>query len=268
MKHFIVNAVEYAFNNKRLSVTQNLGIISIIPKGEKDKRFLTNWRPLTLLNSLYKLVSGSITERIKPALSSIIHPDQKGFVAGRYIGEVIRTTYDIIHLAKENNLAGLLLCIDFEKAYDSISFKYIKKCLEFFNFGKDLIKWVEILLYDFNAVINHCGNIFKSFQIGRGCRQGDPIASYLFILCIEILAIKIRSSSDIEGFKVGNLQHLLEIYADDLTVFLQPDSKNLRNTIETLNNFYELSGLKISVKKTTAVWFGKNHDSNCVQTLN
>ena len=76
------------------------------------------------------------------------------------------------------------------------------------------------------------------------------------------MAIKIRSSSDIEGFKVGDLQHLLEIYADDLTVFLQPDSKNLRNTIETLNNFYEPSGLKISVKKTTAVWFGKNHDSN------
>ena len=126
----MLNAVDYAFENNQLSVSQNLGIISIIPKGEKDKRYLTNWRPLTLLNSLYKLVSGCIAERIKPVLNSIIHPDQKGFVAGRYIGEAIRTTYDIMHVAKEKNLAGILLCIDFEKAYDSISFKYIKMFIE------------------------------------------------------------------------------------------------------------------------------------------
>ena len=99
-------------------------------------------------------------------------------------------------------------------------------------------------------------------NIGRGCRQGDPIASYLFIICIEILALKLRSDPKIEGFKMGNLQHLLEIYADDLTVFLQPYSQNLRNTIEALTIFFRLSGLKISVKKTTAVWFGKEHNSN------
>ena len=137
---------------------------------------------MTLLNTLYKLISGCIAERIKPTLTSLIHPDQKGFVAGRYIGEAIRTTYDIMHYAKENNRAGLLLLIDFEKAYDSINFKFINKCLNFFNFGEDIIKWVEILLYNFNAVINHCGNMSQSFEIERGCRQGDPIASYLFIL--------------------------------------------------------------------------------------
>ena len=262
IKHFVINAVEFAFENNRLGVTQNLGIISIIPKGEKDKRYLNNWRPLTLLNTLYKLVSGCIAERIKPALSSIIHPDQKGFVAGRYIGEAIRTTYDIMHYAKEKNLAGLLLCIDFEKAYDSISFKYISKVLKFFNFSDCLINWVEILLYDFSAVINHCGNISKSFRISRGCRQGDPIASYLFILCIEILAIKLRSDPGVEGFRVGNTRHLMEIYADDLTIFLEPNSTNLRNIIQILTNFYKLSGLKISVTKTTAVWFGKEHNSN------
>ena len=122
VKYFVINSVDFAFDSGRLSVSQSLGIVSIIPKGEKDKRFLTNWRPLTLLNTLYKLVSGCIAERIKPVLSSIIHPDQKGFVAGRYIGEAVRTTYDIIQYAKDNNLPGLLLTVNFEKAYDSISF--------------------------------------------------------------------------------------------------------------------------------------------------
>ena len=113
VKYFVINSVDYAFDHNRLSVTQRLGVISIIPKGEKDKRFLTNWRPLTLLNTLYKLISGCIAERIKPVLPGLINPDQKGFVAGRYIGEAVRTTYNVMQYAKENNLAGLLLTVNF-----------------------------------------------------------------------------------------------------------------------------------------------------------
>ena len=92
LKHHIVNAVSYAFENDRLSVSQSRGVINIIPKGDKDKRLLTNWRPLCLLNSMYKLISGTLAERIKPNLNTIIHSDQKGFVPGRCIGEVVRTT--------------------------------------------------------------------------------------------------------------------------------------------------------------------------------
>ena len=218
---------------------------------------------------MYKLISGCIAERIKPVLPNIIHPDQKGFVAGRYIGEVIRTTYDVMHFAKENNLAGLLLTVDFEKAYDSISFNFIIKCLNFYNFSKDIIRWVQILLTDFSAVINHCGNISAPLHVGRGCRQGDPIASYLFILCLEILAHKLRSDERITGFRVqcrGSdivtiIRHLLEIYADDLTIFIEPTEINLKTVIQTLNQFFLVSGLKISASKTRAVWFGSKHDS-------
>ena len=262
LKTFVINSVDHSFEKNRLSVCQSLGIVSLIPKGEKDKRYLTNWRPITLLNSLYKLISGCIAERIKPVLDKIINPDQKGFVAGPYIGEAIRTTFDIMQYAKEYNIAGLILLIDFEKAYDSISFKYITKVLNFFNFGQDLIKWVEILLNNFTAVINHCGNISSAFNIGRGCRQGDPIASYLFILCIEILAIRLRSDSQIQSLKLGNISHLMEIYADDLTIYLEPNGENLRHVINILKDFYKLSGLKISVTKTKAVWIGSKHATN------
>ena len=95
--------LNYGYELGMLSVTQRLGIITLIPKGDKDKSFLKNWRPLTLLNSIYKLVSGCIADRIKPHLDILIHGDQKGFVSGRYIGEAIRTTYDILNWAKHNN---------------------------------------------------------------------------------------------------------------------------------------------------------------------
>ena len=130
IKHFVVRSANYSFDIGSLSIQQRLGIVTLLPKGMKDKRYLANWRPLTLLNSFYKLVSGCITERIKPALDTIIHPDQKGFISGRYIGEVVRTVYDTLDFAKNNNKAGIILMVDFEKAFDSISFKFIEKCLK------------------------------------------------------------------------------------------------------------------------------------------
>ena len=259
LKVFVTKAINYSYEMGSLSVSQRLGIITLIPKSDKDKNYLKNWRPITLLNSLYKLISGCIAERIKPHLNEIVHPDQKGFVPDRYIGEAVRTTYDLIQWAKSNNKTGVILLIDFEKAYDSLSFSFIKKCLNFFNFGPYIINWIDILLKDFSAVVNHCGNISQKMNICRGARQGDPIASYLFIISIEILAYKLRSDQGIKGFKVNNLVHLLEIYADDCSIFLEAEDLNLRNTLKILDNFFKISGLKISVAKTKAIWFGKGH---------
>ena len=119
------------------------------------------------------------------------------------------------------------------------------------------------MLHNFSAVINHCGNISEKFNIGRGARQGDPIASYLFILSIEILAHKLRKDANIKGFELqNNICHTLELYADDCSIFLEPNELNLRNAMEILRLFFKLSGLQISVSKTKAIWFGRDFDNN------
>ena len=115
------------------------------------------------------MISGVIAQRIKPVLNTIINADQKGFVSDRYIGEAIRGTYDIMHWANENKKVGLILLINFEKAHDSVSFSFIEKCLISFNFGNEVIKWVNILLNNFSCVMNMRGNISSKFNIGRGC---------------------------------------------------------------------------------------------------
>ena len=84
----------------------------------------------------------------------------------------------------------------------------------------------------------------------------------MFILCIEILAHRLRKDEQVKGFEIGGFSHLLEIYADDLTIFLSPCANSLRRVVETLEEFYRISGLKISVTKTKAVWFGQNYNSN------
>ena len=153
---------------------------------------------------------------------------------GRFIGEVSRTCYDVLHYAKDNNLPGLLLLIDFEKAFDSVSHSMIIKSLHFFGFKEGFIKWVNLLLNSTQSLINLCGNLSPTFNIGRGCRQGDPISALLFIICVEILAIKIRTSTNITGFTIGGLVHCLDMYADDVTVYMDGTASSLSTVIEDL----------------------------------
>jgi hypothetical protein len=252
----ILNAMKYSFIINKLPSSQNIGIISLLPKGEKPKQFLENWRPITLQNSIYKLISSVIANRINFVLPTIIHSDQSGFVNGRYIGDCIRNTFDIMQWAKCKKRTGLLLLIDFHKAFDSISFKYIDKTLNFFGFGANFKKWINILLHNFKACINHAGNISEFFNVARGCRQGDPIAAALFVLSIEILCIKLRSSPSVSGYKIENREILLSLYADDCSIFLEYNANNLENAIMILNDFYCVSGLKIHLTKTQCVVFG------------
>jgi len=75
-----------------------------------------------------------------------------------------------------------------------------------------------------------------TFDMGRGCRQGDPISALLFILCVEILAIKIRNNEKITGFKIGSLVHGLDMYADDVTIYLVGSTDSLKAVLDALEN--------------------------------
>ena len=100
---FIVRAINYAFLTGELSVTQRQGIITCIPKDNNPKQYLKNWCPITLLNTILKLASGSIASRLKSVLDCLIDKDQTGFVKGRFIGENTRLVYDIMnHVDKQN----------------------------------------------------------------------------------------------------------------------------------------------------------------------
>ena len=146
IKNRVMQAIHRSTEMNSLSATQKIGIVKIIPKADKDLKLLTNWQPLTLLNTFYKIISGVLVNRLQTVLDYLIGPDQKGYVPNRFIGEVTRSTYDIFQYAKEKNLPGMILLIDFEKAFDSISFKMIDATLEMFGFGKYYRDWITILI--------------------------------------------------------------------------------------------------------------------------
>ena len=154
----VTRAINKSFERVYLSIMEKLGIVTIIPKGDKDPRLLSNWRPM---NTFYKLISSVLAERLKTVLKRIVGHKQKAYIPSRFIVEVTRTTYDLFQYAKQNNLPGMIRLIDFQKAFDSAPFRFLELTLEVFGFGPNYGKWISILLKDFNAFTKVNGNYLK-----------------------------------------------------------------------------------------------------------
>ena len=107
-----------------------------------------------------------------------------------------------MNYTEQNDIPGLLMIIDFEKAVDSLSWNFLHGVLDYFNFGPAIKRWIKIFTTDVHSSIIQCGNISKSFKLGRGCRQGDPVSSYCFVLSVEILSALIKNDKEIRGIRL------------------------------------------------------------------
>ena len=150
---FLTRSINYGYRIGTLSTTQREGIITCLPKGDKSKKYLKNWRPISLLNVVYKIASGAITKRIKSVLPLIINMDQTGFMADRSSSDSIRLVYDVLKYAYKNKKPGILLLIDFEKAFDSIAWSFLEKVVSFFNFGPMISKWIKLFITDIMSCV-------------------------------------------------------------------------------------------------------------------
>lgn len=246
---------------------QRQGIITLLPKENKSRQNLTNYRPICLLNTVYKIASASIANRLKSVLDKLINKDQSGFISGRYIGDNTRLVYDLMQIVEDNNIPGLLLLIDFEKAFDSLSWSFMQKVLSAYNFGPSIIQWISTFYKNTQVAVNQCGNLSSFFNTERGCKQGDPISPYIFILCAEILATKIRKNEKIKGIKINNSDFILSQYADDTTIILDGSEESLNETLYELEQYAKFSGLKINFSKTHVVWIGsKKYSTESIKT--
>ena len=205
------------------------------------------------MNTDYKIAAKSIANRIKLVLPNLINHDQTGFLKGRFIGENIRLIDSIIQYATEKNIPGLLLFIDFEKAFDSLEWPFIHDTLRSYGFGASLIKWVKTLYSHTESSILNNGWASNFFEIQRGVRQGCPLSPHLFILSAEVLATAIRKNTNIKGISVNDMEIKLSQYADDTTLILDGSDESLRSS---LAKFSKVSGLRLNDKKTEALWIG------------
>ena len=155
----------------------------------------------------------------------------------------------IICYAKEKNIPGLLLFLNFEKAFDTIEWPFIRKTLEFFGFGPGIIKWLNLFYQSSGSCVLNNGWASDFFKIQRGVPQGCPLSPYLFVLSAEVLAKAIRKDKYIKGILVNNTEIKLSQYADDTTLILNGSRESLINCLQILDDFYKVSGLKLKKQK-------------------
>ena len=262
IKDLFFKAVKYYYEQKELGISQRLGLISLLPKKDKNPLLLRNWRPLSLLNVDYKLIAKVVATKIKLCLPSIIHSDQNAYVKGRYIGENLVKILSIIELLNDEDIPALLISVDFEKAFDRVEWSFIDKCLSYFNFGECVRTWVKILYTGVQSCVMNNGWASERFSITRGVRQGCPLSPYLFTLCVEILAIYVRNNQNIKGINIGGFEHKFSHFADDtnLTVLFCPDT--LSEIINTFDKYQTISGLKVNYDKTEILRIGSIRKTN------
>ena len=111
----------------------------------RDKRYIKNWQPISLLNFNIKIISKALLERLKNVLSSLISTQQTVYIKNRFIREGGRLISDIVDICDRNNIGGYLVTMDIEKAFDSLEHKFIFALLKKLGFGRNFVSWVEVL---------------------------------------------------------------------------------------------------------------------------
>ena len=195
----MIASFNYAFHSGYLSISQKRGIISLIPKKDKDTSLLEHLRPISLLNVDYRILTKEIAKRLEKFLPKIIKPDQTGHLKGRYTGENVRLIQDIMFYTKRMNSPGIAIFLDFRKAFDSIEWEYLKAALKAFNFGPNLLNWIDVLYNEASSCVINIGHSSSFFPLQRGVRQGRPLSGLLFIIGIELFARALKNEQLIKG---------------------------------------------------------------------
>ena len=255
--------IKKIFKDCTIPSSLNTTLISLIPKIENPLR-VQNFRPISLVNTTYKIVTKILVQRIRTHLHDIISPNQNSFIPGRGSEVNVIIATEILHsMKKKKGKKGLFaLKLDLEKAYDRLEWYFIEYCLTMYNFSNNTIKLIMSCVSSSSASIQVNGHRTNPFRPTRGIRQGDPLSPYLFILCLEYLSRKIHEAcfhKDWKPFKLRGgeteISHLL--FADDIILFGEANQNTLTTMKIVLENFFSISGQKANDSKSM-VYFSPN----------
>ena len=251
-----LQALNFAFKEGIMTVSQCRGILRLLPKKDKQLVYVKNWRPITLLNVDYKILTKALGMRLRVALPALIHRDQRGFVKDRYIGDNVFELYSLISQAELDDEEGILLQLDIEKAFDSVSWYYLEQVMEMYFLPASFIHWIRTIYKRKEIHIANNGHLSQPIYPTNGLAQGDGLSPLLFVLVMESLAATIRENDAIQGFKIGSIHKKLALLADDMMLSLKAKQSTFREVLNMLIDFAKISNLSVNADKTAVFPIG------------
>ena len=195
---------------------------------------------------------------MKKVIGRVISPENTGFSPGRFISENTQLMKLIQDYIDDEGKAGMFIFLDLEKAFDRVSWDYMKEAVEKLGFGKDFLKWLEVL-YDKNKPptrqIKVNGHKGPSFGLGSGVAQGCPLSPLLFLCVMEGFTRRVKSDKDIKGIKIGKLESKISQFADDTALLLRTFG-SIEAAWKILEQFEKASGMRINKDKTEGLLLG------------
>lgn len=247
--------MEDFWNNGVWPRRSNASFIVLISKVTSPQG-INDFRPISLIGCLYKIVTKILARRIKGVLPKLIDDRQSTFLGGRNMLDGVVVANEIVHAAKSDKKPTILLKVDFEKAYDTVDWGFLKYMMRRMNFCG---RWIESFLTFALVSILVNGSPGEEFHLERGIRQGDPLAPFLFLLVAEGLTGLVRNAmttGKLKGFKMGangELEVPILQFADDTLLMGEASLQNILS-FKCILCCYELaSGLKVNFIKSCCV---------------
>lgn len=251
----IFSFVSESITKAHIEAELNINKIALLPKSE-DRSRVQNFRPISLLNTLYKIVAKVYANRMKPLLHYWILPSQTGFVPNRCILDNIFLAFEAIEWTLENNQELSMILLDFEKAYDRVNWTFLRHTMARMGFHATWIQQVMSLNENAAAAVIVNGEQSRTFNLQRSVRQGCPLAPYLFLLTVDVLGQMLQHPTHIvKGLQLPDNSHITnQMFADDTLLFLDGTPDNLDRALTVINKFGAASGAKLNLHKSVGLW--------------
>ncbi|GKD78976.1 RNA-directed DNA polymerase, eukaryota [Tanacetum coccineum] len=211
-------AVEWFFEHGDFAIGCSSSFVALIPK-VLDPKVVSDYRPISLIGSLYKVITKILASRLSMVISDLISDVQSAFLPNRQILDGPFIINEILARCKAKKQQAMIFKVDFAKAYDSIRWDFLDDVLASFGFGSKWRSWIRGSLSSGRASILVNGSPTTEFHLHRGLKQGDPLAPFLFLLIMEALHLSFSRAVEagiFTGIKIDptiTLSHLF--YADD-----------------------------------------------------
>lgn len=251
----LLNMFKESLNNGIVPPTLRLATVTLILKPGKTPTNCSSYRAISLVDT--KILCKVLAKRLDPYIPSLVHSDQSGFVQGRQGFHNIRSVLNIIH-SQNNARVTALPSLDARQAFDRIEWPYLFNVLPRYGTGGKLLKWIELLYTKPTARVMTNNNLSSPITSERSTHQGCPLSPLLFILAIEPLAMFIRAEANLSGITIGDHEHRISLYADDVILFLSDFSNSVQTLLHLITKFGQFSGYSINNAKSSILFLNKH----------